>query len=485
MAGTVATGTDHLSKGRACQSSSTCHRSTSRLRTSLRARIVGGELRPGDEVPSERQVAADWNVSRPTATKALDVLRREGHVEGGRAPARSCQSRADSIGERTTGTSGAPRRGGSIRRTNGLRSSPPSASRRPITSPRHWGYPPTHLSFVDCGSSCGTMSQSSCRPRGTTPRWQARHLAILERDRIREGTVAYVEGATGRRARRARDRISARLASDDEAGLPGARSAVRGAGDEPSGARRRRRAPGVRRICRAPGSLDGRARLPDPGARRGSPSTAWHRHCAYGGDDGVGSRCGVTCSRSGSGWGGQAMRDRGPRGSAIGADPGPGSERSGSSRRCSRSPEPGDAVPAGGVRGPDRYAVCGDHRDGRSLAWSLRATGMRAPGRVPAGAANGKGGDGGGADGVADRPAHRRTGPPLGHHRSRCRPRLPARPAVPVSVQRVTTGRGLRLQRWRPSRPTNTCERSPRWRVRVGARGCCRSRWTAWRWRPR
>src|SRR4030095_15297859 len=48
----------------------------------LRTRIVGGELRPGDEVPSERQVAADWQVSRPTATKALDVLRREGHVEG-------------------------------------------------------------------------------------------------------------------------------------------------------------------------------------------------------------------------------------------------------------------------------------------------------------------------------------------------------------------------------------------------------------------
>src|SRR5262245_38136319 len=48
----------------------------------LRSRIVGGELQAGDEVPSERQVAADWIVSRPTATKALDVLRREGHVEG-------------------------------------------------------------------------------------------------------------------------------------------------------------------------------------------------------------------------------------------------------------------------------------------------------------------------------------------------------------------------------------------------------------------
>src|SRR4029453_18545860 len=48
----------------------------------LRDRILRGDLHPGDEVPSERQLATDWGVSRPTATRALDVLRHEGHLTG-------------------------------------------------------------------------------------------------------------------------------------------------------------------------------------------------------------------------------------------------------------------------------------------------------------------------------------------------------------------------------------------------------------------
>jgi DNA-binding GntR family transcriptional regulator len=40
---------------------------------------------------------------------------------------------------------------------------------------------------------------------------------LLERERILEGTVAYVERLTGRRARLGRDRISARLAAEAEA----------------------------------------------------------------------------------------------------------------------------------------------------------------------------------------------------------------------------------------------------------------------------
>ena len=40
---------------------------------------------------------------------------------------------------------------------------------------------------------------------------------MLKRARIREGTIAYIERATGRRARVGRDRVSARLANDQEA----------------------------------------------------------------------------------------------------------------------------------------------------------------------------------------------------------------------------------------------------------------------------
>lgn len=47
----------------------------------IRARIVSGELRPGDRVPSTRQIAGRWGVAIATATKVLAALRDEGLVE--------------------------------------------------------------------------------------------------------------------------------------------------------------------------------------------------------------------------------------------------------------------------------------------------------------------------------------------------------------------------------------------------------------------
>lgn len=47
----------------------------------IRARIVNGELRPGDRVPSTRQIAGRWGVAIATATKVLAALRDEGLVE--------------------------------------------------------------------------------------------------------------------------------------------------------------------------------------------------------------------------------------------------------------------------------------------------------------------------------------------------------------------------------------------------------------------
>jgi DNA-binding transcriptional regulator YhcF (GntR family)/AcrR family transcriptional regulator len=46
----------------------------------LSDRIDGGELRPGDRVPSTRQIAAKWGVAIATATKALAELQRRGLV---------------------------------------------------------------------------------------------------------------------------------------------------------------------------------------------------------------------------------------------------------------------------------------------------------------------------------------------------------------------------------------------------------------------
>ncbi len=44
----------------------------------LRGRVVAGEYAPGDRIPSERELAVEFDISRPTVRQALDVLRVEG-----------------------------------------------------------------------------------------------------------------------------------------------------------------------------------------------------------------------------------------------------------------------------------------------------------------------------------------------------------------------------------------------------------------------
>jgi DNA-binding transcriptional regulator YhcF (GntR family) len=52
-----------------------------RIATEIRGRITRGELRPGDRVPSTRQITQKWGVAMATATKVIAVLRDEGIVE--------------------------------------------------------------------------------------------------------------------------------------------------------------------------------------------------------------------------------------------------------------------------------------------------------------------------------------------------------------------------------------------------------------------
>jgi AcrR family transcriptional regulator len=51
-----------------------------RVAGALRQRIVSGSLRPGERVPSTRQLVRDFGVAMATATRALAVLRDEGLV---------------------------------------------------------------------------------------------------------------------------------------------------------------------------------------------------------------------------------------------------------------------------------------------------------------------------------------------------------------------------------------------------------------------
>lgn len=49
----------------------------------LRAAILRGDLAPGDEVPTERDLSEQFGVSRPTIREALRTLHAEGLLDGG------------------------------------------------------------------------------------------------------------------------------------------------------------------------------------------------------------------------------------------------------------------------------------------------------------------------------------------------------------------------------------------------------------------
>ena len=182
----------------------------------IRDRILRGDLPPGAEVPSERQIVAEWGVSRPTATKALEVLRVDGLVDARQGSgtyvleqdqitrrARERYQRAEETGriypsnERAeilaAETTTAPDH---VALALGLEPSAPAVRRQRVT---YRDDRPVELSTS-----------------WYTPAMAARAPRLTERERIHEGTVAYVEDVTGRRGRLARDRMLARLATPDE-----------------------------------------------------------------------------------------------------------------------------------------------------------------------------------------------------------------------------------------------------------------------------
>ncbi|UNK71524.1 GntR family transcriptional regulator [Microbacterium sp. H1-D42] len=67
-----------------------------RIAEDLRARITTGDLRPGDRVPTEAELAERWRTSRGPIRNALSTLRAEGLIETHRGrPARVVSKKAD------------------------------------------------------------------------------------------------------------------------------------------------------------------------------------------------------------------------------------------------------------------------------------------------------------------------------------------------------------------------------------------------------
>lgn len=67
-----------------------------RIADDLRMRIASGELRPGDEIPTESSLAERWSTSRGPIRNALAALRGEGLIETSRGrPARVVARKAN------------------------------------------------------------------------------------------------------------------------------------------------------------------------------------------------------------------------------------------------------------------------------------------------------------------------------------------------------------------------------------------------------
>jgi DNA-binding GntR family transcriptional regulator len=182
----------------------------------IRDEILRGERSPGDEVPSERVLAGQWNVSRPTATRALQALRAQGLIESRQGSGTYVRDRLKFnrrardryLRSRSDGYVYAPNEWAEIVSARLVRA--------PARVAESLGVP-----IGDRVVKRHRITNDDEGPVEVSTSWFTAAVAeqapnILVRERIREGTLAYVEACTGRRARSARDQLGTRLASIDE-----------------------------------------------------------------------------------------------------------------------------------------------------------------------------------------------------------------------------------------------------------------------------
>lgn len=187
----------------------------------LRAKIDSGELRPGDLLPSDREIAADWNISRATAQKAIAVLAAEGIVDS-----------KVGIGTHVSPPAGRRNfvgrdRAAAVRRTGRIYNQGEYAR---ITSAGLVPAPAEVAEVLGIAEGSPAIRRVRVtyapddRPMSASTSWYDGALAetapkLLETERIIEGSWAYLEEKTGRRAVYGQDRITVRLATEEDADL--------------------------------------------------------------------------------------------------------------------------------------------------------------------------------------------------------------------------------------------------------------------------
>lgn len=185
----------------------------------LRGSIVRGVLKPGDTLPSERELTERWSVSRATVVRALEVLRHEGLID-------TRQGTGSIVRERTL-----------LARTAGERYRAAVETGHIYTAGEYADIVSAEMvpAPEDVATALGVqpgdqvarrqrVTYEGENPTATSTSWFTAEVAavasrLLNRERIREGTTRYVEMQTGRKPHTARDVWTSRLATDAELGL--------------------------------------------------------------------------------------------------------------------------------------------------------------------------------------------------------------------------------------------------------------------------
>jgi DNA-binding GntR family transcriptional regulator len=184
----------------------------------LRERIHGGELRPGDRVPSVREIAREWDISRATADKALSVLRSEGllvAVTGVGTQVAPAVPTVQTGSERfrrmlTTGRATRPGETSEIL-SAGMAPATPEAAQWLGIEPGDEAVR-RQRRFRDADGRIIAVSTSWLRAE-----LAARVPALLSTDRIPGGTIGAIRDATGRHQGLHQTTLESRLATEDEA----------------------------------------------------------------------------------------------------------------------------------------------------------------------------------------------------------------------------------------------------------------------------
>ncbi|MFH9195894.1 GntR family transcriptional regulator [Streptomyces anulatus] len=180
----------------------------------LRARIAAGEIAPGATIPSGRELAEQWDVSRATAIKAVDVLRNDGVVV-------AKQGTGFVVTETPVARPAGARRAGSARILGGmpfLRVGEPD-----------WAEPPARVAAA-LGLAPGTTALRRVRvlqlpdgtPNSCVEAWFPPEVAeasprLADTNPIAEGTTRYIRRQTGRAPAEGVDVTTVRDASETEA----------------------------------------------------------------------------------------------------------------------------------------------------------------------------------------------------------------------------------------------------------------------------